>query len=116
MDKELKKAFKKLTNVFFLLSDPNLVFGWGEGEKGIPHNEIYIGRHRAGVADYVLSPYDIEKLEYTKPGLFKAGILTIVGTDGSRNFNFPFKDKANMKYAEKFNQCLALYKQYNLGK
>lgn len=115
MDKEIKKAFKKLVKLnFFLLDD--MIFTWGEGsEKGIPNDKLFIGRLGAPRPDVTLTPYDIQKVEYTKPGLFKAGILTVVCVDG-KNLNLRFKDKSNIKIAEKFNQCLALYKQYNLGK
>lgn len=114
-NKELKKVFKKLKNIFFLFSDSSICFGWGAND-GIPSDKIYIGERGAPRPDITLSPYDIEKIEYTKPGLFKAGSLTVVGVDGESIFEAPFKYKDNMKYADKFNECLSLYKQYNLGK
>lgn len=114
-NKELKKAFKKLKDVFFFLSDPNINFGWG-ADDGIPRNKIFIGRRGAPRPDITLTPYDIERVECTKPGLFKAGILTVVGVDGTVLYAAPFKDKSNIKSVDKFNECLALYKQYNLGK
>ena len=114
-NKELKKAFKKLKDATFLLSDSNIIFMWGSTD-GIPNDKIYIGRHRAPRPDYAFTPYDIKEISYTKPGLFKKGTLTVVGVGGKALISFPFKDKGNIKQAEKFNECLALYKQYNLGK
>ena len=114
-NKELKKAFKKLKDACFFLSDSRIVFMWGS-EDGIPENKIYIGRRGMPRPDYTLTPYDIKKIDYTKPGLFQAGLLTVVGADGTAVVSFPFKDKENIKQADKFNECLALYKQYNLGK
>ena len=113
--KELKQIFKKYKNMYFLLKDKNIHFGWGvDSETWIPHEKIFIGRHGVHRPDVTLTPYEIERVEYTKPGLFKAGILTIVGTNGQK-IAFEFKDKVNMKTADMFNECLALYKQYNLG-
>ena len=114
-DKELKKAFKKVKDAFFFLSDERINFGWGS-DNGIPGDKIFIGRRGMPRPDYILTPYDIERIECTKPGLFRAGILTVVGVGGKALHAFPFKDKGNLKTAEKFNECLALYKQYNLGK
>lgn len=114
-NKELKKAFKKVKDVFFLLSDASIVCGWGS-DDGIPRGKIFIGRRGAPRPELVLTPYDIDRVECTKPGLFKAGILTVVGTGGTSLFSAPFKDKSNLKAAEKFNECLKLYKSYNLGK
>ena len=114
-NKELKKAFKKLKDACFFLSDESMVFMWGSTD-GIPDDKIYIGRRGMPRPDHTLTPYDISKIECTKPGLFKPGILTVVGADGTALLSYPFKDKGNLKQADKFNECLALYKQYNLGK
>lgn len=117
MDKEIKKAFKRLTNICFLVTDERIVFVWGEGsEKGIPDNKIFIGRRGSPRPDYTFSPYDIKELVCTNPGLFRQGTLTLIGADGTALITLPFKDRSNIKSVEKFNQCLALYKQYNLGK
>lgn len=114
-NKELKKVFKKVKNAFFFLSDERINFGWG-CDDGIPTDKIFIGRRGMPLPDYTFTPYDIGRIECTKPGLFKAGTLTVIGADGSALISFPFKDKSNLKTADKFNECLALYKQYNLGK
>ena len=114
-NKELKKAFKKLKDTHFYLADASMIFMWGSTD-GIPHDKIYIGRSGMPRPDYTFTPYDIERVDCTKPGLFKAGILTVVGVGGKTLFAAPIKDKNNLKSAEKFNEWLQLYKQYNLGK
>ena len=113
--KELKKAFKKVINPFFMLCNEQISFGWGEND-GIPYDKIFIGKRGMPHPDYTLSPYDIERLEYDKPGLFKPGMLKVIGTDGKIIWADIFKDKMNIKQVDKFNECLRLYKQYNLGK
>ena len=115
--KELKKAFKKYKNVVFLFTNKNIVFTWGpQKDTGVPYDKIFIGRLGMPRPDYQFSPYEIDRVECTKPGLFKPGILTLFGTEGNALFSAQFKDKGNLKNAVLFNECLALYKQYNLGK
>lgn len=115
-NKDLKKIFKKYLNIHFYFSESSIVFMWGTNDNIVPRDKLYIGRRGAPRPEITLTPYDIDRLEYTKPGLFKKGVLSIIGTNGSTIFSAYFKDKANMKNADKFNECLALYKQYNLGK
>lgn len=113
---EIQQSFKKYKSLVFLPSDKNIVFVWGTDKAtGLPYDKIYIGRHGAPRPEIVLTPYDIASIEYTRPGLFKAGVLSVVGMDGKVLFATYFKDKSNMKTADKFNECLALYKRYGLG-
>lgn len=122
MDEEIKKAFEGLTKIYFHLSDKNIYFYWADGEhrdgqeKGIPAKEIYIGTNNPYRLWHTLCAYDIERIEYTKPGPLKNGILTVIGVDGEVIEEFPFRDSSNMEKADKFNQCLALYKKFDLGK
>ena len=115
VNKALKKVFKKVKDACFYLSDSKIMFMWASTD-GIPNDKIFIGRRGMNIPDYKLTPYDIGQIDYTKPTLFKPGILTVVGADGEAIVSYPFKDKANIKQAIKFNKCLVLYKQYKLGK
>lgn len=115
MDKQTKKAFKKLTNLFFFPVPETIHFGW-RAENGIPVDKIFYGIMGAPRPTMVFSPYDIERLTYTRPGFFKLGELNVIGTDGNIKLSLSFKDKENMKIADRFNECLVLYKQYGLGK
>lgn len=116
--KELKKTFKKFKKIVFILLDKDLLFFWREDSqyKGVPGDTIFVANRHFPVPIHKLSPYDIEKLECTKPSLFKFGKISIIGTDGRVIDTLSFKEKSNMKCAEIFNECLALYKANNLGK
>ena len=115
VNKVLKKVFKKSKDACFFLSDPHIVFMWGSID-GVPNDKIIIGRRGAPRPDHILNPYDIGKIECTKPERAKPGMLTVFGVDGTEMISYPFKDKHNLKQANKFNECLVLYKQYHLGK
>ena len=113
--KEIKKAFKPLKKLLFELQY-NYALIWGVEKDGSPSSKIFVGRHGAPRPDFTFSPYDIERLEYTKPGLFKSGVLSIIGTDGAVRVMLDFKKKSNMKTADTFNEMLALCKSLELGK
>ena len=113
--KEIKKEFKKLKKLFFDLSN-GYIFAWTVDKQGVPNDKIYYGRSGAPRPDYAFTPYEIDRLEYTKPGLFHAGDLTLVGTNGNVLLVIPHKKKSNLKMCTLFNECIALYKQHNLGR
>ena len=115
-NKQLAILFKKYRNITFLFTNQNIVFCWGAEKNSVPPDKIFIGRRGAPRPDITLSPYDIARVECTKPGLFKAGELSVIGISGQVLFSAPFKDKENMKQAGRFNECLELYKKSNLGK
>lgn len=54
-NKELKKAFKKLKNANFLLSNNTILVAWGSTD-GIPNDIIYIGRRGMPRHDHKLTP------------------------------------------------------------
>ena len=113
--KEIKKTFKPLKKLHFDLQY-NYIFVWGVDDDGAPSKNIFAGKLGAPRPDYKFSPYDIERLEYTKPGLFKSGVLSVIGTDGSTLLMMGFKSKSNMKTADQFNEMLALCTSLELGK
>lgn len=118
--KHLQRVFKKLTDIFISDADaPVTDLCWRDTQvEGIPDDTICYGKlTRGGIIPIkTFSPYEIEKLEYTKPGLFRKGSITVVGVDGTKLLEFRIKDKEYTKRAEQFNKCLVLYKQNNLGK
>lgn len=114
-NKELKKEFKKYKKIFFDLGD-NRIFVWGINDDGLPNDKIFLGRSGSPRPDFTYSPYDIARLEYTKPGLFRKGLITIIGVGGSALLDIEHKSKSNAKMCDLFNECLELYKKYNLGK
>lgn len=116
--KELKKAFKKFKKIVFIPEMKDLRFFWQEDSqiRGVPGNNIFVADRKFPIPIHKLTPYDIEKLECTKPSLFKFGKINIIGTDGRVIDTISFKEKSNMKSAALFNEYLALYKQYGLGK
>lgn len=112
-EKELQKIFKKYSNLYFLLDPESLTFGWRiDKETGMPYDKIYAGILGEAAPRLTLSPMEIKELTYTKPGLFKKGLLSIVGVNGEVIKSFFFKSKDNIKVCEKFNECLALYKEH----
>ena len=117
MGEELKGVFKKYKKLIFIPSDEQIVFVWGYDKKRcIPEERICIGKKGAPAPEISVTPYEVAKITYTPPKHLKEGLLIVVGTDGNIIATMHFKDKSNMKVADRFNECLNIYKKHNLGK
>lgn len=114
---DIKTAFKKFKFLCFLLLPKGLMLCWGNDKKTKePDKSIYLGYSGEARPRKIFKPYEIKRVECSKPGIFKPGILTIIGQNDDVILNLQFKDKNNLKVMESFNYYLDLYKQYGLGK